>query len=91
MSNIALNRFSIRRGLREDDVAMADQYLVEALSRNKREGLLLEDMDAWNDERTARGEETITETWCWATSARNGDWNMPSWATRSMWPADWRS
>jgi adenylate cyclase len=59
MSNIALNRFSIRRGLREDDVAMADQYLLEALSRNKREGLLLADMDAWNDERTAAGEETI--------------------------------
>ena len=47
MSNIALNRFSIRRGLREDDVAMADQYLLEALSRNKREGLLLAVRARW--------------------------------------------
>ncbi len=47
MSNIALNRFSIRRGLREDDIAQADHYLVEALSHNKREGLLLAIRARW--------------------------------------------
>ena len=30
-----------RRGLSEADIAQADQYLLEALSNNKRDGLLL--------------------------------------------------
>ncbi len=47
MTNIAENWFSIRRGLREDDIAQADHYLVEALSHNKREGLLLAIRARW--------------------------------------------
>ncbi len=53
MSDNAVTNFMNRympkrpRGMREDDLAEADQHLVEALSVNKREGLLLAVRARW--------------------------------------------